>query len=370
MLRTLVVLLSLAPATALAQPVALRATLLSNDLDAPLFATAPAGDPRLFIVEQGGLIRIFVDGALKEQPFLDVVSKTRGSGEQGLLGLAFHPDYASNGRFFIDYTDRSGDTRVDACVVSADPDVADAASCVTILSIGQPFPNHNGGWIGFGPDGYLYIATGDGGSGGDPRGNGQNTGALLGKILRIDVDGGGPYAIPPDNPFANGGGAPEVFVYGVRNPWRNAFDGDDLYVADVGQRQWEEVTVISLEDAGANLGWNIMEGRECFGRSTCEEADNVMPQHVYSHAEGCSITGGYVYRGKAIPEIDGLYFFGDYCSQSVWSFRYEGGEARDLTDWTQQLGRRGAISSFGVDAAGELYVITLNGGLYRIEPAQ
>jgi glucose/arabinose dehydrogenase len=336
-MRLLALALVLFATPAFAQPVVLSAQLITDELNSPIFATAPAGDPRLFVVQQFGQIVIIEDGTLQSQPFLSLSGKTRGGGERGLLGLAFHPDYAGNGRFFINYTDRQGDTRIDACLVSSDPAVADPASCVTILSVAQPYPNHNGGWIGFGPDGYLYIGMGDGGSGGDPENRAQNPDELLGKMLRLDVDSRGPYAIPPGNPFANGGGAPEIFALGVRNPWRNAFDGNELYIADVGQNRVEEVTVISTADAGANLGWNRMEGKDCF-QPGCDTAGLVLPQHEYSHEDGCSITGGYVYRGSAIPEIVGHYFFGDYCSQKVWSFRYVDGQVTDLTDWTEQLG--------------------------------
>lgn len=367
-MRLLPLALFLFATPAFAQPVTLTTELITDQLNSPVFATAPTGDPRLFVVQQNGEIKIVADGALVAESFLDVQDKTSPGGEQGLLGLAFHPDYASNGRFFIDYTDTSGDTRIDSCLVSADPNRADAASCATILSVKQPFPNHNGGWIAFGPDGYLYIGMGDGGSGGDPQGNGQNPDSLLGKILRIDVDKGGPYVVPPDNPFANGGGAPEVFLTGVRNPWRNAFDGDDLYIADVGQSRSEEISVVMVpRDAGANLGWNVMEGADCYGARGCDQSGKVLPVHTYPHRGfACSVTGGYVYRGKAIPEIDGHYFFGDYCSLQVWSFRYDGQTAQDLVDWTDQLGRKGPISSFGIDSAGELYITTLDGELFKV----
>ena len=338
---------------------------IADGFDQPLFLTAPPGDPRLFVVEQVGRIRIVADGAVAEQAFLDLRDQVRSGGERGLLGLAFHPDYAANGRFFVNYTDRNGDTKIVAYQVSADPDAADPASATTLLAVDQPAANHNGGWLGFGPDGYLYIAMGDGGGAGDRFGNGQNPDSLLGKILRVDVDAGSPYAIPRGNPFASGGGAPEVFVLGVRNPWRPAFDGEDLYIADVGQNQWEEISVITTGDAGANLGWNVMEGSECFRESSCDQADLVLPIHAYSHELGCSITGGYVYRGSAIPEFAGSYFFGDYCSGRVYSFTYSGGRARDLVDWSEKWGRVGDITSFGVDSDGELYATVAAGRLLK-----
>lgn len=352
---------------AFAQPVALTTRLVTDALDQPLYAIAPPADPRLFVVEQTGRIRILVDGQLAEAPFLDLSGSISGGGEQGLLGLAFHPDYARNGRFFVNYTDTSGDTRIIAYRVSANPDVADPATATELLRIDQPYANHNGGWLGFGPDGYLYIGMGDGGAGGDPENRAQNPDELLGKILRIDVDGAVPYAIPAGNPFANGGGRPEIFVLGVRNPWRPAFDGTDFYIADVGQNGYEEVTVISTDDAGANLGWKIMEGPACYGAATCEQTGLVPPTYSYSHdTGGCSITGGYVYRGEAIPEIAGQYFFADFCDSRVHSFAYANGRAGDITYWTEQLSGLGAITSFGVDSAGELYITTIEGNLFEI----
>ena len=375
-LRQVWLLLALlaAPGVALAQTsaeldgVAAHFETVAEGLDQPVFLTAPAGDPRLFVVEQSGRIRIIADGAVAEAPFLDVSDLVSTGGERGLLGLAFHPDYASNGRFFVNYTDNRGDTQVVGYTVSSDANAADPASASTILSVEQPAANHNGGWLAFGPDGYLYIGMGDGGGANDGFKNGQNLDALLGKILRIDVDGAAPYAIPPDNPFANGGGAPEIFVYGVRNPWRNAFDGNDFYIADVGQGRLEEVNVITTADAGANLGWNIMEGDKCFQAASCEQSGLVLPIHVYSHSAGCSITGGYVYRGAAIPELDGRYFFGDYCSGAIYALRYADGAASDVVNLGQQFKfkRVGSITSFGLDAAGELYVMTSEGKLLKL----
>jgi glucose/arabinose dehydrogenase len=365
MLRSILAALVLLPTAALAQPVQLTTELVTDELNSPVFLTAPAGDPRLFVVQQSGQVRIIAHGALVRQPFLDIIDRTDPGGEQGLLGLAFHPDYAGNGRFFINYTDRNGDTQIEGCTVSSDPALADPASCATVLSVPQPYGNHNGGWIAFGPDGYLYIGMGDGGAGGDPENRAQNPDELLGKILRIDVDGAAPYAIPPENPFASRGGAPEIFVLGVRNPWRNAFDGTDLYVADVGQGAFEEVTVISTADAGVNLGWRPMEGQACYERG-CDPTGFVLPQHTYSHTDGCSISGGYVYRGAAIPEIAGHYFFADFCSEKVWSFRFADGAAADYTAWSEDLGGKGPISSFGLDSAGELYITTLNGRLFKV----
>ena len=348
MVRSLLFLaLLLAPATALAQPVQLGTRLIADGFSELVFLTAPAGDPRLFVVEQTGTIRIVADGKVSAEPFLDITALVRSGGERGLLGLAFDPDYARDGRFYVNYTDTAGDTQIVAYTVSADPAVADPESAERLLSVDQPYANHNGGWLGFGPDGKLYVGMGDGGSGGDPQGNGQNPKSLLGKILQLD----------------SAGGAPAIFATGVRNPWRIAFDGNDVYVADVGQNRWEEVTVIPFA-AGANLGWNEMEGQACFKRG-CDPSGKVLPQHVYSHDEGCSITGGYVYRGAAIPAIQGQYFFADYCSGRVWSFAYREGKATALADWTDQLGKD-SISSFGVDAAGELYILSHGGEVWQV----
>lgn len=366
----LAALLALSAAPALAQPVQLATRLITSDLEMPVFATAPA-DPRLFIVEQTGRIRIVADGNLLATPFLDLSASVSGGNEQGLLGLAFHPGYSSNGRFFVNYTDAAGDTQIVAYTVSDDPNRADPATATPLLSVDQPYANHNGGWLGFGPDGYLYIGMGDGGAGGDPENRAQNPDELLGKLLRIDVDSAAPYAIPPANPFAKGGGRPEIFALGTRNPWRIAFDGNDIYLADVGQSAWEEISVITTDDAGANLGWNIVEGPACFNAASCDQAGFVAPIHSYSHdTGGCSITGGYVYRGKAIPELVGHYIFSDFCDGKVRSLAYANGTASDVTDWTDQLGTVGAITSFGLDHAGELYITTIEGNLFAVVPAQ
>jgi glucose/arabinose dehydrogenase len=353
-----------------AQPAQLATRLVAINLDMPLFVAAPSGDARLFVVEQTGKIRILEGGRFLETPFLDLGGSVSGGNEQGLLGLAFHPDYAANGRFFVNYTDTEGDTRIVSYRVSADADVADPASASELLSIDQPYANHNGGWLGFGPDGFLYIGMGDGGSGGDPQHRAQDPDQLLGKILRIDVDGGAPYAIPPGNPFANSGGRPEIFAVGVRNPWRIAFDGTDIYVADVGQNAIEEIDVISTADAGANLGWSLMEGDTCFRARDCDQAGLVLPVHQYTHdSGGCSITGGYVYRGKAIPALTGQYVFSDLCDGRVRSFAYADGRAGPLTDWSGQLGLIGGITSFGLDSSGELYITTYDGNVLQLVPA-
>ena len=318
------------------------------------------GSGRLFVVEQSGRILIVKDGRALPTPFLNIIDEVGSSGnEQGLLGLAFHPRYMENGLFFVNYTDRSGNTVIVRFKVSADPDVADPASETRLLYVQQPFENHNGGGLAFGPDGYLYAGLGDGGSGGDPLGNGQNTSVLLGKILRLDVNLGDPYAIPAGNPFGS-----EVWAYGLRNPWRFSFDRatGDLWIGDVGQGDWEEVDFLPAGfPSGANLGWNYMEGNHPF--QGMAPMGLVSPVAEYDHTEGrCSVTGGYVYRGADLPEWRGVYFFGDYCTGTVW------GVIRSGSGWqTQVLFQTGLrISSFGVDEAGELYVADLQGSILRL----
>ncbi len=328
------------------------------------------GSGRLFVVEKGGTIRIVKNGSVVPAPFLDVTSLVKSSGsEQGLLGLAFHPKFRENGQFFVNYTDQHdvGDTAVARYRVSpSDPDKADPSSASIILQVKQPYANHNGGNLVFGPDGYLWIGLGDGGSGGDPHGNGQNGQALLGKMLRIDVDAAQPYGIPPDNPFANRQRfRPEIWATGLRNPWRYSFDRatGDLYIADVGQNEIEEVEVEPPGAGGRNYGWNIMEGSRCFRAANCDRNGLTLPVAEYDHSQGCSITGGYVYRGTQQPALYGGYFYGDYCSGRIWSLH----RARDRWTSTQLLQEQVQISSFGEDEAGEIYVAGLSDGvLYRL----
>lgn len=334
----------------------------------PVAALALPGSAEVLVVEKTGTVRFLDDGA-PGAVFLDLVGAVSGGNEQGLLGLAFDPDFATTGRLYVDFTDRGGATQVVA--YRAAGGVVDPGSAQPLLSIAQPESNHNGGWLAFGPDGLLYIATGDGGGGGDRHGeigNGQNRDVLLGKILRIDPRGGAPYAIPPGNPFASGGGAPEIFLFGVRNPWRNAFDGDTLYIADVGQNAWEEINALPLAAAaGANLGWRTMEGRDCYPpASMCVQGGLVLPIHVYGHDAGCSITGGIVYRGAALPALAGRYFFADYCSGIIESLRLENGVATGLVNTGDDLGSFGNITAFGSDAAGEMLVVTDDGLVFRM----
>ena len=344
-------------------------------LDDPVDLQAPPGDhARLFVVEQAGRIRIVRNGAVAAT-FLDIVPRVGSGGERGLLGLAFHPRYAENGRFFVNYTDPAGDTHISEFRAQpASSDSADPGSERQLLFVVQPFPNHNGGGLAFGNDGRLYIALGDGGSGGDPFGNGQDLGTPLGKILRIDVDGGAPFAVPLDNPFVGTPGAfPAIWAYGLRNPWRFSFDRatGDLMIGDVGQNAVEEVDVgLTSRRGGENYGWNIMEGSRCFDPPAgCSSSGLTLPVVEYSHGDGCSITGGYVYRGCRMPGYHGTYFYGDYCTALVRSFRLQNGAAADQRDWTSALSRGvEAISSFGVDADGEIYIVDHTGELYRVVP--
>jgi glucose/arabinose dehydrogenase len=341
-----------------------------------VYVTAPPGDTlRLFVVEQGGRVRVLRRDTLLATPFLDLSGKISSGGERGLLSLAFHPRYATNGRFYVYFTDVNGDIRIVRYGVSADANVADPLSADTVLAVPHPVEsNHNGGQLQFGPDGKLYAGLGDGGGGGDTAGNAQNKHRLLGKLLRLDVDGPSGYAIPSDNPFATDTSARgEIWAYGLRNPWRFSFDRQtgDLYIADVGQNTWEEVDVAATaagRGVGANYGWNVMEGAHCFNAPTCNQTGLMLPVVEYSHTDGCSITGGYVYRGARIPALVGRYLFSDFCSYFVRSFVYAGGQATERIDLTGKLDPHAAVSSFGQDARGELYIVTLGGALYRIVP--
>lgn len=341
-------------------------------LDQPVFLTnAGDGSGDIFIVEKGGKILLATNGKLQTKPFLDITSRVKSSGsEQGLLSVAFHPDYKSNGYFYVDYIDTNGNTVVARFTANQDRNSADPTSFKKILGITQPYSNHNGGQLAFGPSGMLWIGVGDGGSEGDPHGNGQNTNTLLGKILRIDVDHGDPYAIPPSNPFANGrGGKPEIWAYGLRNPWRFSFDNQthDLYVGDVGQNLWEEIDFVpSSLQPGLNFGWKVMEGTHCYAPSNnCDRVGLTLPVAEYSHTpDNCAVMGGYVYRGSELRSIDGVYFFADYCSGRIWAMD------RDASGkWiTAQVGRGGAgFSAFGEDSSGELYICDLdNGTIYHL----
>lgn len=345
-----------------------------SGLASPLRLDAPTGDPRLFVVEQGGLIRVFDRDGTDRGVFLDLTAATLAGGERGLLGLAFAPDYASSGRFYVNYTDRSGDTRIVRFVVStADPDRADPASAEEILGIDQPYGNHNGGMLAFGPDGMLYVGLGDGGSGGDPQNRAQDLSSLLGKLLRLDVSGA-TYAVPADNPFVGGSPRGEIWALGLRNPWVFSFDRTtgDLWIADVGQGELEEIDFAPADDPGGrNYGWRLMEGTACFNpTSGCEPDTLVLPVHEYGHGGSpfrCSVSGGYVYRGTDVPQLAGRYLFADYCSGQIWALTPAPAGSppavAEVTGLLQPPGGWQAIAGFGQDAAGELYVLDIGAGV-------
>jgi len=358
---------------------------VASGLALPVLVTSAPGDSdRIFIVEQNsGKILILLDGAVSSTPFLDISARVGSSGyEQGLLGMAFHPDYEINRFFYVDYTNQSGNTVIARYQTSDDPDIALFDSEQILLTINQPYTNHNGGMLAFGSDGYFYIGTGDGGSGFDPLNNAQTTTTMLGKMLRIDVDAGTPYAIPPDNPFVSSPNVlDEIWAIGLRNPWRYSFDREtgDLYIGDVGQNQWEEIDFQSgASTGGENYGWRIFEGTHTTGLTGFSSVvpDTTWPILEYQHLSGaCSVTGGYVYRGNDIPGLQGTYFFADFCNGQIWSFRYDGQTMTEYQERTDQLAPGGgldlgSISSFGEDHSGELYLCDLNGGeIFKIVPA-
>ncbi|GMQ78087.1 MAG: PQQ-dependent sugar dehydrogenase [Anaerolineae bacterium] len=332
-----------------------------------------ANDERLFVVEQGGKIWIVEDNQRIEESFLDITDRVGSSQlEQGLLSLAFHPNYPEINSIFVNYTNLQGATVISRFLVDPTrPNKALAESEEILLTIDQPFGNHNGGQLKFGPDQMLYIGLGDGGGADDPFNNGQNPSTLLGTLLRIDVNMTDGYAIPPDNPYLEDASIPdEIWATGLRNPWRFSFDRETggLYLSDVGQSSWEEINYQEADSGGgANYGWNITEGNHCFASESCDMSGFITPVAEYSHAEGgCSVTGGYVYRGKLYPEMSGNYFFGDYCSGFIWSLIQEtGGE------WKKNLVLQGGfnLSSFGEDVNGELYVLDHSSGtIYRLQP--
>jgi glucose/arabinose dehydrogenase len=355
--------------SALPDPAGYSWQLFAEGFDQPVYLThAGDGSRRLFLVEKPGQVWIMQDGRRLEAPFLDIrnIVSSRQS-ERGLLSLAFHPQFASNGYFFVYYTNLDGDTVTARYQASADPNLADPGSEQIIFQIEQPYANHNGVHLAFGPDGYLYISTGDGGSAGDPAGYGQDRLSFLGKMLRLDVDGQLPYEIPADNPFITFSSARgENWAYGLRNPWRYSFDRatGDLFIGDVGQNTWEEITLLPAGTPGGNLGWDLFEGNHVFEGSADQREGLIFPILEYQHTGGhCSVTGGYVYRGEQFPEWYGVYFFGDYCSGVVWgALPDEDGlwQAEQLYDLPVSL------ASFGEDQAGELYLVDLNGGIYRL----
>jgi glucose/arabinose dehydrogenase len=369
--------------------VGLRLEQVVTGLSFPVFATAPRNDPgnRLFILEKGGVIKIFLLDTMQllPTPFLTVTGIS-AAGEQGLLGLAFHPNFETNGVFYVYVSNTIGDSEIRRYTVSANPNLANSAS-TPVITISQLMPdgntrftNHKAGWIDFGSDGFLYVALGDGGGAGDNFNNAQNINSLLGKILRLNMDmdafpmdAARNYGIPAGNPFANVNGADEIWSLGLRNPWRPSFDRGtgDFYIADVGQGAREEVNVATATSGGGNgvnYGWKIMEGTSCFS-PPCNVPDLTPPVLEYDHSNGaCSITGGYVYRGNVIPALQGTYFYGDYCVGFVRSFRLAGGMPAEQSDWAELDPPNENITSFGEDAAGELYIVTQQGRIYRIVP--
>jgi len=373
----------LAPLLALAPPqTSLDTIRVADGLSRPVGVYATPDDTtRLFVLEQfTANIRVVDSTGTLVAPFLNVEDATPGGGEQGLLGLAFHPQYSSNGLFYVYYTDKNDDSFVTRYHVSPDPNVADPASKTVILHIQQPFKNHKAGRLAFGPnDGYLYVAVGDGGNANDPLGNAQNKGTLLGKILRIDVDSAFPYAIPPGNPFAGPGdpGLDEIWLYGLRNPWRFSFDRltGDMYIGDVGEGAHEEIDFVPAGVSGLNLGWRCMEGGTCTGLDGCPCPPGItLPIHEYTHDIGCAVMGGFMYRGCAIPDLRGTYFFADYCSNQISSFQFDGTTKSHFMNRTAELAPGGglnitSITSFGEDAMGEIYICDHTGGeVFKIVP--
>lgn len=347
--------------------------LVASGLERPVgIASAGDGSGRLFVLEQPGRIRIVQGGQLLPEPFLDIQDRVGCCGERGLLGLAFHPQFPQNGYFYVNYTDLNGDTVIARFQAADDLTLAVPDSEFRILGVGQPYPNHNGGALAFGPDGYLYIGLGDGGSAGDPLGNGQNTNYVLGKILRLDVTtplvgSVQPYLVPPDNPFNQGGGTPEVWAYGLRNPWRFSFDRltGDLYIGDVGQNAWEEIDFLPAgSPGGANFGWNYREGAHPFAGDPPAGMELIDPVAEYDHSQGITVIGGHVYRGSRLPEWQGIYLYGDYGSGQIWGlFR----DAAGVWQNTLLFQLSFTITSFGEDESGEIYLVDYAGGLYRLE---
>lgn len=341
---------------------ALQLDEIATGFEQPVLALSPPGADELYVVDQPGRIWVVADDT--PQLFADLTEEVIFGGERGLLGLAFHPEFATNRRLFVNYTGSGGATRVAELTATADGLSTSGAAPAVLLEIPQPARNHNGGMIAFGPDGHLYVAMGDGGGANDEFRQGQRPDTLLATLLRIDVAVPGEYTVPADNPFASGeGGAPEVFAYGLRNPWRFTFDAADIVIADVGQRTLEEINWLPLDEArGANFGWPLFEGTACFSGS-CDDSGLVTPVHEYGHNEGCSITGGFVYRGSAIPELAGHYFYADYCEGWIRSLSPAG----EVTEWFD--GGRRRVTSFGVDGSGEVYVVVQSGSIFRIDRA-
>jgi len=350
----LVALVGGACASASHEQAAFHWRVVRSGFDSPVHVASTKSQPnRLYVVEQAGLIRVLVSGKIRRNPFLDIRSRVTSGGEQGLLSVAFHPNFARNHLFYVDYTDVNGDTRVVQFKTNKAGTVGLPATARQVLFVKQPYSNHNGGQLAFGPDGLLYIGMGDGGSEGDPQNRSQNLSSRLGKLLRIDA--------------AKRGAKPQIAAYGLRNPWRFSFDRGtgDLYIGDVGQDEWEEVDYVARRDAGLkNFGWNVYEGNARYSNNPLNPAGKLtFPVHAYNHSLGCSVTGGFVYRGKAVPSARGRYFYGDYCTGRIWSLKIADGRATDVKQESQRLPD---LSSFGEDVRGELYAVTLSGKLFRL----
>ncbi len=343
--------------------------MIASGLNRPVdLQSAADGSGRLFIIEKYGVVRIYANGQLSVPPFLDISDRVNDDGnEMGLLGLAFHPQYKQNGFFYVNYTGEGGNTFISR--FHATDNFADPASEKILLEVDQPFPNHNGGALAFSPDGYLYIGLGDGGSANDPFGNGQNLNTLLGKILRIDVNHDDPYAIPADNPFIGADARPEIWGFGFRNPWRFSFDPvtADFYIGDVGQDIWEEIDFVPPGQSGLNFGWKFMEGNHNFSAERPSATTHLtFPAAEYKHSEGCAVTGGYVYRGTAMPEWNGIYLYGDYCSGKIWGLILSNGQWQSQVMFETGV----TITSFGQDESGELYFASDTGEIYHLTPSR
>ena len=346
----------------------LELQLVVDGLTQPVLLISPPDDPRRFVAERTGVVWLLDGNGLPlEEPFLDLRDRVNSGGiEQGFLGMAFHPAFADNGRFFAYYYKQGVEqTQLSEFAISTDPDRGDPSSEISLLTFDKPTTRHNGGMLQFGPDGFLWMSLGEGGAASV---NSQDPTRLLSSILRLDVDTGDPYGIPEDNPFADGGGAPEVWAKGLRNPWRFSLDGNLIYIGDVGHEDFEEIDVVPLDGAPYNFGWLRMEGTSCFQQGCDAVAEGLtLPVLEYTHSEGCSVTGGFVYRGAAIPELDGHYFYGDWCGEWIRSFRYEAGE---VVDHQTRFEGAGQINSFGMDSEGELYVLTYEGAVKKIVPVR
>jgi len=350
----------------------LRLELVFDGFRQPTVLTAPTGDDRIFVAQRVGVIRILdVNGEILDPAFLDITDRVLAGGiEQGLLGFAFHPDYDTNNRFFVYYTDKGGNRQLSEFTSTvSDANRANSDSERVLWEMEQP-PDatdirHYAGNVAFGPDGYLWFTSGDGA---DSRDQGQDPNTMFGAIMRIDVDNGDPYGIPANNPFVEGGGAPEVFAYGLRNPWRFSIDPVErlLYIGDVGHADQEEVNVVSIDEGGYNFGWSNMEGTRCFHESGCDPADYTSPAITYSHEVGLSVTGGYVYRGSNIPELNGTYFYSDWVSSWIRSFEFVDGGVTEEVDWTEEIGGSvGQPNTYGIDGHGEMYLLTHGGQVYK-----